>query len=96
MTFVTLTDFFSYSFDTGVGGLVLSDQFLQLSTRLPSENVFGLGENVHDSFKHQFGKSWPAFARDQPPFVSDEDLDYVEFCNYFVNGTSTIKSVIFF
>lgn len=54
-------------FDTGVGGLVLSDQFLQLVTRLPSDRVYGLGENSHDTFKHQFDKSWPAFARDQPP-----------------------------
>ncbi|XP_070183432.1 maltase-glucoamylase-like [Littorina saxatilis] len=54
-------------FDTGVGGLVLSDQFLQLATKLPSRNVYGLGENVHDSFRHQSGKSWAAFARDQPP-----------------------------
>ncbi|KAK7501086.1 hypothetical protein BaRGS_00007571 [Batillaria attramentaria] len=54
-------------FDTGVGGLVLSDQFLQLVTRLPSDNVYGMGENSHDSFKHQFGRSWPAFSRDQPP-----------------------------
>ncbi|KAK7508259.1 hypothetical protein BaRGS_00000498, partial [Batillaria attramentaria] len=55
-------------FDTGVGGLVLSDQFLQLSTKLASRNVYGLGENLHETFRHQFGKSWPAFARDQPPY----------------------------
>lgn len=54
-------------FDTGVGGLVLSDQFLQLSTKLASRNVYGLGEHEHETFKHTLGKSWPAFARDQPP-----------------------------
>nr|KAG5709612.1 hypothetical protein BaRGS_001662 [Batillaria attramentaria] len=54
-------------FDTGVGGLVLSDQFLQLVTRLPSDNVYGMGENTHKTFKHQFGLSWPAFARDEFP-----------------------------
>ncbi|XP_025110817.1 maltase-glucoamylase, intestinal-like [Pomacea canaliculata] len=53
-------------FDTEVGGLVLSDQFLQITTRLPSRNIYGLGENVHDTFRHQLNLSWPAFARDQP------------------------------
>ncbi|CAL1536418.1 unnamed protein product [Lymnaea stagnalis] len=56
-------------FDIGVGpgGLVLSDQFLQITTRLPSTNVYGLGEHVHDHFKHEMNKTWTSFARDQPP-----------------------------
>ncbi|KAH9504147.1 hypothetical protein Btru_065110, partial [Bulinus truncatus] len=56
-------------FDIGVGsgGLVLSDQFLQITTKLPSTNVYGLGEHVHDHFKHQMNKTWTSFARDQPP-----------------------------
>ncbi|XP_076462036.1 maltase-glucoamylase-like [Babylonia areolata] len=72
------------SWDTGVGGLVLSDQFLQLATRLPSVKVYGLGENLHDSLRHPFSttntsssssssssdSTWPAFARDQPPSFS--------------------------
>ena len=59
-----------FSWDTGVGGLVLSDQFLQIATRLPSVNVYGFGENVHESFRHNLEfKSWPLFARDQPPGV---------------------------
>ena len=53
--------------DTGVGGLVLSDQFLQLSSQLPSRDLYGLGEHVHDSFRHQLGQAWAAFSRDQPP-----------------------------
>ena len=56
-----------FRFDTGVGGLVLSDQFLQIASKLPSKNVFGFGEHVHDSFKHEFNKYWAAFSRDQPP-----------------------------
>ncbi len=33
------------------------------------KNVYGLGENSHYSFKHQFSYSnwWGVFARDQPP-----------------------------
>lgn len=52
--------------DTSVGGLSLTDQFLQFSTRLPSSNVFGFGENVHQSFKHNMNyQQWPMFSRDQ-------------------------------
>lgn len=38
-------------FDTSIGGLVFSDQFLQLATYLPSENMYGWGENTHQSLK---------------------------------------------
>ncbi|XP_061182189.1 maltase-glucoamylase-like [Saccostrea echinata] len=52
--------------DTSVGGLSLTDQFLQFSTRLPSFNVYGFGENVHQSFKHNMSnQQWPMFSRDQ-------------------------------
>ncbi|XP_076463036.1 putative maltase-glucoamylase 2 [Babylonia areolata] len=56
-------------FDTGVGGLVLSEQFLQLSSKLPSANVYGMGEHSRPTFRRQFNSSnaWPAFTRDEPP-----------------------------
>lgn len=56
-------------FDTSLGGLVFSDQFIQIATYLPSENMYGWGENVHQSLKHDFSKylTWSIFARDQPP-----------------------------
>lgn len=38
-------------FDTSLGGLIFSDQFLQLATYLPSENMYGWGENTHQSLK---------------------------------------------
>ncbi|EGT42649.1 hypothetical protein CAEBREN_25327 [Caenorhabditis brenneri] len=56
-------------FDTSLGGLIFSDQFLQLSTYLPSENMYGWGENAHQSLKHNFSRylTWGMLARDQPP-----------------------------
>ena len=59
-------------FDTSLGGLTFSDQFLQISTRLPSTNLYGIGENEQSTFKHQFEKFpvWPLFAKDQQPSVS--------------------------
>ncbi|XP_052774040.1 sucrase-isomaltase, intestinal-like isoform X2 [Mya arenaria] len=54
--------------DTGVGGLVLSDQFLQVSTSLPSVHVYGFGENLHRTFQHDLNHTtWPMFSRDQAP-----------------------------
>lgn len=55
-----------YSYDSSVGGLTFSDQFLQIATRLASRHVYGFGENVHPTFRHDLWyKTWPMFARDQ-------------------------------
>eukprot|EP00094_Tigriopus_californicus_P002589 TCALIF_02501-PA protein Name:"Similar to Gaa Lysosomal alpha-glucosidase (Rattus norvegicus)" AED:0.10 eAED:0.10 QI:0/0.75/0.55/0.88/0.75/0.77/9/17/845 len=55
-------------FDSSYGGLTLSDQFLQIASRLPSENVYGLGEHEQPSFKHDLNwKTWTMFARDVSP-----------------------------
>ncbi|ESP05177.1 hypothetical protein LOTGIDRAFT_102400, partial [Lottia gigantea] len=54
-------------FDTGVGGLVFADQFLQISTKLPSTSIYGFGENLHHSFRHDLSfETWSMFSRDQP------------------------------
>uniref|UniRef100_A0A1I7WHX6 Uncharacterized protein n=1 Tax=Heterorhabditis bacteriophora TaxID=37862 RepID=A0A1I7WHX6_HETBA len=34
-----------------LGGLVFSDKFLQIATYLPSENMYGWGENIHKQIK---------------------------------------------
>ncbi|CAF1156940.1 unnamed protein product [Adineta steineri] len=54
-------------FDTGLGGLVLNNQFLQIVTRLQSPHIYGFGENNHDTLKHNVyeQKTWGIFARDQ-------------------------------
>ncbi|ELW68867.1 Maltase-glucoamylase, intestinal [Tupaia chinensis] len=55
-------------FDSSIGPLLFSDQFLQLSIRLPSANVYGLGEHVHQQYRHDMNwKTWPIFNRDTTP-----------------------------
>ncbi|KAM6201840.1 maltase-glucoamylase-like [Rhynchocyon petersi] len=55
-------------FDSSIGPLLFSDQLLQLSIRLPSANVYGLGEHVHQQYRHDMNwKTWPIFARDTTP-----------------------------
>ena len=54
--------------DTSIGGLTVSPQFLQLVARLPTTYVYGLGENSRASFRRKFQYETVAmFARDQPP-----------------------------
>uniref|UniRef100_A0A3Q2Y893 P-type domain-containing protein n=1 Tax=Hippocampus comes TaxID=109280 RepID=A0A3Q2Y893_HIPCM len=61
-------------FDTTMGPLVFADQFLQLSAKLPSHNIYGLGEHVHRRYRHDTNwKTWPIFTRDafpNGPFIS--------------------------
>uniref|UniRef100_A0A8B9W9G9 alpha-glucosidase n=1 Tax=Bos mutus grunniens TaxID=30521 RepID=A0A8B9W9G9_BOSMU len=55
-------------FDSSIGPLLFAHQFLQLSIRLPSANVYGLGEHVHQQYRHDMNwKTWPIFARDTTP-----------------------------
>ncbi|VDK53193.1 unnamed protein product, partial [Cylicostephanus goldi] len=51
------------------GGLIFSDKFLQIATYLPSDAMYGWGENVHLSLKHDFSTytTWGMLARDEPP-----------------------------
>ncbi|XP_062576597.1 sucrase-isomaltase, intestinal-like [Saccostrea cucullata] len=55
-------------FNSSVPGLTFSEQFLQLTNRLPSENLYGFGEHNHQQFKHDMNwKTWPMFTRDTSP-----------------------------
>ncbi|VDK65126.1 unnamed protein product [Cylicostephanus goldi] len=62
-------------FDTSIGGLIFSDQFIQIVTRLPSDVMYGWGENSHPTLKHRFDRytTWAMFARDEWPY--SEKLD---------------------
>lgn len=54
--------------DTTFAPLVFEDQYLQLSAKLPSANIYGLGEHVHKTYRHDMNwKTWPIFARDGFP-----------------------------
>uniref|UniRef100_A0A3P8UQR8 Maltase n=1 Tax=Cynoglossus semilaevis TaxID=244447 RepID=A0A3P8UQR8_CYNSE len=55
-------------FDTTIAPLVFADQYLQLTAKLPSHNIYGLGEHVHQQFRHDTNwKTWPIFTRDAFP-----------------------------
>ncbi|XP_072048876.1 sucrase-isomaltase, intestinal-like [Amphiura filiformis] len=55
-------------FDTSFGGFTYEDQFLQISTKLPSTNIYGFGEHNHRQFRHNLNwKTWAMFARDVAP-----------------------------
>lgn len=57
-------------FDTTIGGLQLSDQFLQIATRLNSHHLFGLGEHMHQSLEHDMNWTrWSMWTRDHPVTV---------------------------
>ena len=55
--------------DTGLPGLVFSDQFIQLPLRISSSAaVYGWGENEQHSFRHDLNwRTWAIYGRDQPP-----------------------------
>ncbi|CAH1268259.1 MGAM [Branchiostoma lanceolatum] len=54
--------------DTSVGGLTFSDQFLQISTKLPSSYVYGFGEHERDNYRHNMDwRTWGMFTRDEAP-----------------------------
>lgn len=56
-----------------------------ISFALPSEHLYGIGENTHDSFAHNMNyKMHPIFARDQPP--GDVSLQYNMLFEYFLNN----------
>ncbi|OPJ74287.1 hypothetical protein AV530_004146 [Patagioenas fasciata monilis] len=62
-------------FDTTIGPLIYSEQFLQISIRLPSDNIYGVGEHVHKQFRHDVNwKTWPMFSRDTAPSANMDNL----------------------
>ncbi|CAH1781001.1 unnamed protein product, partial [Owenia fusiformis] len=56
-------------FDTSdIPGFIFSDQYIQLTTRLASAHLYGLGEHNHRQFKHNMNwKKWTIFTRDVAP-----------------------------
>jgi hypothetical protein len=59
---------FNKRFDTTQTSMVFSDQLLQITTRLSSPYVFGIGESSKETFMHDVNfKSWPLFASQNHP-----------------------------
>ncbi|KAK6046040.1 glycosyl hydrolase, family 31 [Cooperia oncophora] len=65
----------THLFDTSIGGLLFSDKFIQIVTQLPSDAMYGLGENVHQTLKHDFSTylTWGMWARDEAPYSKGVD-----------------------
>ncbi|XP_051012796.1 sucrase-isomaltase, intestinal [Acomys russatus] len=62
-------------FDTSIGPLVYSNQYLQISTKLPSQYIYGFGEHIHKRFRHDlYWKTWPIFTRDELPGDNNHNL----------------------
>lgn len=59
-----------------VPGFTFSEQFLQISIKLPSgADVFGIGENSHEQLKHDFQwRKWGLFTKDTRPGYSAVNL----------------------
>ncbi|KAK6195139.1 hypothetical protein SNE40_000623 [Patella caerulea] len=59
-------------FSTDLPGMTYSDQFIQITTRLPSDNLYGFGEHNHRRFRHDMNwKTWSIFTRSIGPIEPD-------------------------
>ncbi|OWF43597.1 Maltase-glucoamylase, intestinal [Mizuhopecten yessoensis] len=82
-------------FDTSVPGLIFTDQFVQISTRLPSENLYGFGEHQHRRFKHDMNwRTWPIFTRDVAPV--DEGINMYGAHPVYMNLEEDSKATMVF
>ncbi|KFP72226.1 Maltase-glucoamylase, intestinal, partial [Acanthisitta chloris] len=54
--------------DSSLPTFTFSDMFIQISTRLASQYVYGFGETEHTMFRRNMSwHTWGMFTRDQPP-----------------------------
>ncbi|KAM6146785.1 sucrase-isomaltase, intestinal-like [Phoenicopterus ruber ruber] len=54
--------------DSSLADLFFSNQYLQITTTVPSTSVYGFGEHEHPSFKHSMDfATYGMFSRDQAP-----------------------------
>ncbi|KAI6211415.1 Maltase-glucoamylase, intestinal [Aphelenchoides besseyi] len=60
--------------DTSIGGLLFGSNYIQIATYLPTDKIFGFGENIHQTLKHDMTRysNWPLFSRDKVPNSKDE------------------------
>jgi len=50
-----------------IGGFIFADQFLQISTLLPTSNIYGIGEHRSSLKLNINWQSFTLFNKDQPP-----------------------------
>ncbi|NWV96371.1 MGA protein, partial [Machaerirhynchus nigripectus] len=66
--------------DSGLPTFTFSDMFIQISTRLASQYIYGLGEAEHPTFRHNMNwHTWGMFTRDQPPAYKMNSYGYQPF-----------------
>uniref|UniRef100_A0A674G9G1 alpha-glucosidase n=1 Tax=Taeniopygia guttata TaxID=59729 RepID=A0A674G9G1_TAEGU len=57
-----------HRWDSPLVDLFFSNQFLEITTTVPSTSVYGFGEHEHPTFKHNMDfVTYGMYARDQPP-----------------------------
>ncbi|TKR69511.1 hypothetical protein L596_021660 [Steinernema carpocapsae] len=63
--------------DTSIGGLFFSDQFIQIATYLSSDKLYGFGENIHQTLKHNFTTytTWGMNSRDRSPDSKNPNVE---------------------
>lgn len=55
-------------FDTTTPGFQFADRYIQFTTRLNSDKLYGFGEHVHPTFKHDMSwREWAMYTRDDAP-----------------------------
>ncbi|NWT12138.1 MGA protein, partial [Vireo altiloquus] len=66
--------------DSSLPTFTFSDMFIQISTRLASQYIYGFGEVEHPSFRHNMSwHTWGMFTRDQPPGYKMNSYGYQPF-----------------
>ncbi len=74
--------------------LLFSDQYIQISTKLPSTYLYGFGEQEHENFVRPMDwNTLGMFTRDQFPFVSDCNVT-TTFCKTVYTLLTTLCHVI--
>lgn len=72
--------------DTSIGNLIMTNQFLQFVTYLPSSNVYGFGEFSHRHLRSSsFFKTFAMFSRDQPPQVNWQQRSDIGLVKHITN-----------
>ena len=80
------------SFDTiNAGGFVFSDQFLQISTVLPSQFVYGLGEHDAPFLRNTDWNQFAMWNFDNPPFGDPVRFETTIFLNDFFLNSANCK-----